>query len=444
MYNDIFLLLFWKMSFIHIYDLLKENIYMKSKILICCIAFIMTATSCTNGHTKAKHSTTNDIEKKSYVSDNADQELSNVINQLTRLYDKDGNVIGQIERYGFISIAGEKLLYPNLAQNSTYENTIQDFYLYDMETKENTKLGRIEDVIYEASYDRVMLDDHIYTIFTTGDLNDSESWEYNLVDFDLENKSMDIILSEKDDYLYSIMDSIDDDLLIVRHDDGISGIEKYDTESKTFTELKKFRYDYNNETGETIYQIYYDESQDYIYTLRCKFNGSDPTNLFVDKYDNNMKLISKTDISDVFSVYDEETNEMEKCQPVFGFFCKNDYIYYESRSISRIVGKLDENGVTSLVDDNPEDYSAALSVIKNSSEQVFYKPFDEGCPLFVLNTKSGEMKETSFKVKEDDRYCILDAYQYADKLLIEMTDIEANAPDEREPRIYIVDTDELE
>ncbi len=54
------------------------------------------------------------------------------------------------------------------------------------------------------------------------------------------------------------------------------------------------------------------------------------------------------------------------------------------------------------------------------------------------------MKETSFNVKDDDRYCILDAYQYADKLLIEMTDIEANAPDEREPRIYIVDTDELE
>lgn len=421
---------------------------MKIRALVCCAAILPFMVSCgqkqNNENQTIQKETAAGIENSISNTEDSEVSLKNEYNMLEEIYDSNNNVIGQIERYGLISLADGKLFYPNLAQDSTDEKTIQEFYLYDVETKENTKLGRIEDVIYEASYDRVMLDDHIYTIFTTGDLNDSESWEYNLVDFDLENKSMDIILSEKDDYLYSIMDSIDDDLLIVRHDDGISGIEKYDTESKTFTELKKFKYDYNNETGETIYQIYYDESRENIYTLRCKFNGSEATHLFLDKYDKNMGFISDTDISDAFCFYDEETNESEKRQPVFNFFCKNDHIYYESRSTSRIVGKLEDNGITSLVNDSPKDYSAALSVIKNSSEQVFYKPFDEGCPLFVLNTNSGEMKETSFNVKDDDRYCILDAYQYADKLLIEMTDIEANAPDEREPRIYIVDTDELE
>ena len=74
---------------------------------------------------------------------------------------------------------------------------------------------------------------------------------------------------------------------------------------------------------------------------------------------------------------------------------------------------------------------------------MFYKPFAEGCPLFVLNTDSGEMTETSFKVKDDNRYCILSADQNDDNLLIEMTDKEANAPDAREPRIYLIELDDI-
>ena len=419
---------------------------MKKRILICCIIFILIVTGCRNGKKEVKTDVETPMNKGGLVFEsNDDNSMFDLSNLNTKIYDKNDNVIGEIERFGLISLIDGGLFYPAMAKGSSYGHEIKDFYMYDIKSGEKYKLGSMEDIIYEVSYARVLLNDHIYTIFTTGDADNKETWTYNLVDFDLKNRSMDIIFSDKNTYLYNDMDSIGDDLLILRHNDGVSSIKRYDTKKKTFTELKQYTYDYNNEIGETIYKLYYNELEGSIYTIRCQYNATDSNNLFIDKCDKHMNLISSTEItSDAIYDYDEADteNNSEKRQPVFGFFCQNNYMYYENRSISRIVGKIENNSIISLVNDCPNDYAAAISVKKGNKIHAFCKPFNEDNPLYALDTESGEMKETSFKVKSDDRYCIEGVYQYGDKLLLDMGDREIHASDEREPRLYLLDLNE--
>lgn len=410
---------------------------MKKIIIICFGVALLLMSSCSK--VENSDSLIQDKQNSNLISDR-DMSLKNDNNTIEYIYDKNNNIVGHIERNGLISLIDDKIFYSNFSNDSNDEHTIKDFYLYDIDTEDNIKLGTINDYLYEASYDRILIRNHLYTIITTGDSNDKESRVFNILDFDLKNMSMDIIFSEQDSYIYNVMDSFDDNLLIVRKDSNGARIDEYNVENDSFRTMIEFEYDNKAQAGDTIRQLYYDEGV--ISVLRLNKEIGKDAALFLDKYDKNMNLLSSKDISSICGDDNDEITQNERRQIVFDFFSINELLYYENQSITRFLGKIEKNNISPLIEIKDEEFYSSRTLIKNTAYRLFCIPYIAGNAIYILNTDDFQIKKTSFN-DTDDRYCIGSVFQYDNKIIIEMIDIEPNSEDERPTRLYYMNIDDL-
>lgn len=371
----------------------------------------------------------------------AGNSLKNEKNIINTVYDKEGNEIGSFEQNGLLTLARSKIVTVSYASDSSSDHPKTDFCMYDLESKENVRLGTVNDLYSEASFDRVLIGDHLYTSMTIGQNNDRNNWMYTLLDIDLKNKTMNTLLQEKSTFVYNHLARADDDLLLLRKGNGGMKIERYSPADGSISLLKQYTYNDDSHTGETARDLYYKDG--ILYVLRLKSQGEKSSELYIDKYGKDMELISSTNVTDI-ARSDLEGVEDEEKQAVKEFICTGDLVYYENRSITQFLGKIDGGKLSPIVQiTTAEGLSAARTASDQGRYRVFSKALQEGNRYYVLDLENGELTEGELYPKGADGYVIESIVQGEKKLLVNMYDPKSKTSGTREFRMYYYDIEDL-
>ncbi len=359
------------------------------------------------------------------------------------LYDSNDEVIFSAENIGVMSLTDKGLFYSSVSGSADGSQKIFTCRFRDSDSGKITELGTIGNFLNESSHSRVLIGDHLYTVVNTRGNDDGAKMIYNLIDCDLKNGTMRTLVSEPVSSPYfNILGHLDGDLLAVRSDDAGTRIDRYDAESDSFETLLKYQFDNDAIAGGSIRGLY--GGNDMLFVLWVEMNGEDDVKLLLDSYDKSMSLVSSEDISAVCSASGEEMS-VECRQPVMDFFDINGILYYANRSISRFLGKVGKNGTEPMMESGCEEFNSAEAVSDVGSLKLFYKTVSEDNTVYILNTETGELKETAFFAggENKEKYYIAGMFQYGDNVLIQMEDIRGNVPDMLEPKRYYVKIDDL-
>lgn len=315
-----------------------------------------------------------------------------------------------------------------------------DYYRYIFETNENIKLGTIKNWSYEAKYDTTVIGNSLYMIVTTGEISDIENRTLHLYEVDLISNTMSVVFSEKGGFPYNTMTAVGTKLLMVRViATGGSELEEYNTETNERKILKKFDFDDKANIGEAIRQITSDETT--ISLLRLKIESNGQIRLCLDVYDHDMNFLHTVDVSTIPSKV-TDSPESELRQGVSNFVIANDYIYYANFSITRFLGRIENNSLRSIMDVNPE-FEMSSESVKSKFSGLFYQSFGKNNDLYLLNYSDGTLKKATFNV-DDERYYIINISRSRnDNLLITMRYKNPNTGEELAPKLYYINLSDL-
>ncbi len=338
-------------------------------------------------------------------SDSTDTDIPhNVVNII---YDKDENVIGQIERYGMITMTDDSIIYAKVSDTSINERT---YYRFVIKTKENIKLGTIKNWYYESAYNNTIINNHLYMRITRSD--DKEKI-ITLYDIDLNNNTMSEVFSEKSDFSYNSMTMARNKLLLTRMIDGHCCLDEYNPENKEIKTIMDYGYfDDENNTGKAVRQITSDENT--ISALILKMETDKKVSMCIDTYDYEMNLLDSSDISILFKCSSSMDKFSQMRMPVSHFFILNNYIYYENFSVTKFLGKIKDNNII----ENNLSFKSAYEAERNRDTKIFFR--SDISNIYFFDTVSGDMKNTEFNIN-DNRYNIYSICRNKnDNLLITM------------------------
>lgn len=408
---------------------------MRIKVIIVLAILSLLLVSCSEQNTsKNMNNEQNSLGNNSQIS------TKNENNVIQHIYDKDNNEIGFIERNGLITLVGNSIFGMNNSDNSTLEHIKKDYFLYNIDTKDNSLLGSITDLISESSADRVVIGDHLYTSVITGDMSDALSYTYKLLDFDLKSKTMNTLFEESNQFIYNHLEAMDDELLLLRRGNKGMKIEKYDIKRAEISTLKEYEFNESMHCGDTVRAICFENG--IINVLRVSNEADNDVDLFLDKYNKNMKLISSVNISDIVSNDIEGAND-ERRQVVNEFFCKDDLLYYENRSIAWFLGKLNENRAESVIPFDYVSFHSALTADKLDKYRLFMAHQGNTDQYYIINMDSGEVVQGSLSQNIPKGFIASSMSQHNDKVLITMYAPNQNDPLQKEYRIYYYDIEDL-
>lgn len=402
---------------------------MKRIIGLIGLIFILILCSCDDD---AKNQKTQDL--KQTLNPNA-----SISNEAISIYDINNTKIGKIERYGALVLTDDSIIYNKIPTGSVDSISEMDYYRYIFKTKENVKLGTVNNWSYEAKYDTTFIDNSLYMFVTTGDISDITSRTLRLYKIDLKSNTMSVVFSESGGFPYNSMTAVDKKLLMIRViAAGGSELEEYNLETMERKILKKFDFDDKANTGEAIRQITSDENT--ISLLRLKIDSDGKSELFLDVYDHDMKFQNSVDVSTI-SPNSTDATQNELRQGVSNFVVANNYIYYANFSITRFLGKIKNKSLRPIIEVNPE-FEMSSESAKSELSGLFYQSFGKKNDLYLLSYSDGMMRKTTFNA-DDKRYYMINISRYNDKLLITMRYKDPNTGEELEPKLYYINMSNL-
>ncbi|MFR7477650.1 MAG: hypothetical protein ACLUUJ_02090 [Acutalibacteraceae bacterium] len=375
-----------------------------------------------------------------------DRESFSIRNTHYGIYDADEHKIGEIDSYGILIQTDDSIIYNHLPQATSQEITDMDYYRYDFATNRSVKIGTIENWVYESKYNTTVIGNTLYMFITTQEEDQKES-TLHLYKIDLESNDMSVVFSEKGAFQYNAMTSFGDTLYIVQILDNGCDMIAYDTVSGARDILKRFDFDDAAGTGETIRQITSDD--DTLVWLRLKIDEEQHTALYLDRYTADMTLIESADLSSITSErtdLDKTDWENERRQGVSTFWVRDNLFYYENFSITRLLGKIENGSITSMTETAlPGTWGAAYEAVQNSDSIIFYEAFAKDNKIYWLDGDTGNLREASFKVADDERYAIHNlSRDTRGNLLIYMGYEDPDTGETLEPRLYYVPLEELD
>lgn len=406
---------------------------MKKLIWISVLVLLIILCSCDNNSANEKRG-----DSKQTISQGTTS--NSILNETISIYDINNVIIGEIERYGILVLTDDSIIYNKIPAGSVESAAKMDYYRYIFETKDNIKLGTVDNWLYEAKYDTTVIGDSLYMFVTTGTSLDRENRTLHLYKVDLNNNAMSVVFSEKGGFPYNSMTAVGNKLLMARViAKGGSELEEYDIETNERKILKRFDFDNKAQIGEAIRHITSDHQT--LSLLRLKIESDGKTQLYLDTYDHNMSFLRTVDVSTIPShSTDSPGNELR--QGVSNFAVVNDYFYYENFSITRFLGKIENESLSSIMDINPE-FEMSSESVESKLSGLFYQSFGKNNDLYLLNYTDGTLKKTTFKV-DDERYYIINISRNSnDDLLITMRYKDPDTGEELRPRLYYVKLSEL-
>ncbi len=369
-------------------------------------------------------------------------------NSLRTVYDIDNNKIGEIDAYGAVKLVNHTIIYSQIPNAPVDKIRQMNYYFYDIDEKTSYKVGSVKNWSFDAFYESVKIDDHLYTLISTGNSHDINNRTISIYDFNLLNKTMRKIYTLKGGIHRNSMTLFNGNILLTDlKSDGNCCILEYDIKADNTTEILKSTFDSTNFKGEIILHIESDST--FLYLLKIKYSSQDDVSLILDSYDYKYKQVSSMDVSDIYQNTDGNNIIMELTQFTDDFRVKNNMIYYQNLSMTRFLGVLNDKTPESICNTNCE-FASALNTNKNYPTWLFYKgynsgdnPYSESNDLYLYNSIDKSIKKTTFYA-DDERYYFVNASQNdTGQALIVMSYKDSKTAEEFPTRIYYLNLSDL-
>ena len=354
-------------------------------------------------------------------------------NELLPIYNKNNETIGQINHYGSIIQTNDSIVYTKIPTDKVNSITAIDYYRYMLDTKQDIKLGTINNWAQQST-ESVCLDKHLYLLITTGEVSDKQNRTVKLLDIDLKNNSIKVVLSEEGGFPYNSMVGVEDKLFIAKVLSNGSCIEEYNIKTNKTQTLIKFDFNDKTTVGETIRQISADENT--IALMMLVKETADSVKLRVDVYDHNLNYIKSVDVTDISS----EPNELR--QGISNFQYSNGLFYYENFSSTRFLGEISNNQILKTIETN-DTFAMALET-ENNKTKLFYQSFSPNNNyLYLWNMRDKTLLKSEFYADNTKYYIINMTRSSNDDCLITMYYRSNSSGEKLTPRLYYVNLADL-
>lgn len=350
-------------------------------------------------------------------------------NIIRSIFNSQNEKLGQINN-SCIMQTDDSLIYFTQKGNLEATDYEIEYYRYLLESKNSIKLGSVKQQ-QAISYDKVLINNHIYFFISTGDIS---SLKTTLYDIDLNTNIMSESNYSPNYSVYNSMTVVENKIIMVNGTTDGCIVEEYNPLTKSSKEIKKYAFDNSNNTGETVRQITSDKNT--VSLLVLKMETEENVTLRIDTYDLNFNFLKSTDLSSI----SDDSNELR--QPVFAFKFTNDIIYYENRSITRFLGK-STNGTLTPLTDTPDDLFESAEELTPDDNSIFCKIYGNGNYIYRLNHNTGKLEKTEFYA-DDERYYITHITKTENgKIAISMSYKDDDTGMELPERLYLMDEGEL-
>lgn len=354
-------------------------------------------------------------------------------NESLPIYNKNNETIGQINHYGSLIQTNDSIVYTKIPTDKVNSITEIDYYRYMLDTKQDIKLGTINNWAQQST-ESVCLDEHLYLLITTGEVSDEQNRTVKLLDIDLKNNSIKVVLSEEGGFPYNSMVGVEDKLFIAKVLSNGSCIEEYNIKTNKTQTLIKFDFNDKTTVGETIRQISADENT--IALMMLVKEAADSVKLRVDVYDHNLNYIKSVDVTDISS----EPNELR--QGISNFQYSNGLFYYENFSSTRFLGEISNNHILKTIETN-DTFAMALET-ENNKTKLFYQSFSPNNNyLYLWNMRDKTLLKSEFYADNTKYYIINMTRSSNDDCLITMYYRSNSSGEKLTPRLYYVNLADL-
>lgn len=260
----------------------------------------------------------------------------------TEIRDIEGTLLATLEDASSLILVENGIVY-NWIEKSD-EKSICSYYYYDFDSKETTMLGSVENLSVVMSYDNMCIGNKLYIL-----LNDSDKNTFLCI-IDTKELTFKKVALGTSLSMYCSMTYYDGFVYYFTADtESTEAIYRYDPSSDEITKVWDYIFDAETFTGDTLLHLATDT--DHLYVLKAEAHGKNNSHLFVDMYDNNLTLVTRTELTDRIheftkdliseEIYGEERaaqiKDDEIRQPVYGFDIRNGVLYYENRSLTRLL-----------------------------------------------------------------------------------------------------------
>ncbi len=237
------------------------------------------------------------------------------------------------------------------------EKSILSYYYYDLNSKETTMLGCVENPYAVMAHENMCIGNKLYLMLI--DINDNSY----LCIIDTKELTFKKVALGTSLSRYCSMTYFDGFVYYFTADtESTEAIYKYDPNSDEITKVWDYTFDAETFKGDTLLHLATDA--DHLYVLKAESQGEYDSRLFVDMYDDALALVKRTELTDrinkyteglnledIFVVVEEERAKQIKADeirmPVYGFDIRNGVLYFAN---CRLVRLLEE-----FVPDNSSD-----------------------------------------------------------------------------------------
>ncbi|MDE7229742.1 MAG: hypothetical protein K2N56_04610 [Oscillospiraceae bacterium] len=363
-------------------------------------------------------------------------------NSVVSVYNAKSEVIGSFDCCDYSTLVNGSILYTKALENAPEDDRLE-YWLYNIETGENHKLG-VVDKSYEAVYEQIEFNNHLYLSISTGQYGVLEDMGLTIYDIDLLNYSISPILEVEQAFPYNSFTIANNKLVLAEllHN-GHTDLVEYDLNEKSSSPVVH-KYDESDEfVPDSIRHIYADS--EYIYTVRLHHGEAENYSLYLDKYDFDHNLLNTVDISNFCVSTDTERTEFTKInewkQFIAYFFVHDDLIYYQNFSTTNAIGVINNDKIDRLFNIDAL-FSYVISVSEGDGGDLFAQLYENS--FYLVDPQTHEVKTAEF-FADDHRYTFEYASRDGDKILLLMRFVRKESGDETLPdRLYYIDMNDLD
>lgn len=384
-------------------------------------------------------------------------------NKVVCIYNAQNEEIGQIAYDEEISFVNGCIVYMKVPENASSSQS-REFWMYDIEAGQDYKLGAAE-CRYCASYESLNKGDHLYISVSSGEYLSTDQ-KLTIFDIDLEKRSMTPLLEVTDALPYDSF-TIADNKLFLAHTlrgNGNADIIEYDLSEKHDQPVVHTHSECDRVLDHSVYHLYADDEN--LYAVRIvigesavpgnvylgeeeRKNYKSAYSLYLDTYDFDCNLINSVDISEFCGSHldtDEFVKDIERRQFITYFFVRNDLVYYNNFSTTRLLGVWDdaENKISLFSD--MCDFYYVISSTQRDDDILFNTRWGDsthpGNTFYRVNSQTHEIETAQF-FAGDSRYVFGLAWRDKDKILLNMNYTSDDKAESLPDRFYYLDTNDL-
>lgn len=362
-------------------------------------------------------------------------------NSVVSIYNANSEAIGSFDCYDYSTLVNGSILYTKALENAPEDDRLE-YWLYNIETKANHKLG-VVDKSYEAVYEEIEFNDHLYLSISTGQYGVLEDMKQTIYDVDLLNYSISPILEIEQAFPYNSFTIANNKLILAEllHN-GHTNLIEYDLNEKSALPVVH-KYDESDDfVPDSIRHIYADSEN--IYTVRLHHGESENYFLYLDKYDFDYNLLNTIDISNFCVSTDIEWTEFTKInewkQFIAYFFVHGDLIYYQNFSTTNAIGVINNDKIDRLFNIDSL-FSYVNPVSESDGGDLFVQLYENS--FYLVDPQTHEVKTAEFFADNHD-YNFSTASRYGDKILLTVGYVPYDVGERLPDRLYYIDMNDLE